>query len=53
MPRGQRALEGQVEQDTLGAFRGWMRELFTRLAADPDALGDQLQISTTAPATPP
>ncbi|MFG2781103.1 TetR/AcrR family transcriptional regulator [Streptomyces prunicolor] len=46
---GAEAGPGGLVQEAADAFRGWMRELFTRLAteagaADPDALGHQLQI---------
>ncbi|WP_030559058.1 TetR/AcrR family transcriptional regulator [Streptomyces aureocirculatus] len=46
---GAEAGSGGLVQEAADAFRGWMRELFTRLAAeagaaDPDALGQQLQL---------
>ncbi|MEU9189351.1 TetR/AcrR family transcriptional regulator [Streptomyces sp. NPDC048484] len=46
---GAEASPGGLVQEAADAFRGWMRELFTRLAAeagaaDPDALGCQLQL---------
>ncbi len=46
---GAEASPGGLVQEAADAFRGWMRELFTRLAAeagaaDPDALGHQLQL---------
>ncbi|WP_328378390.1 TetR/AcrR family transcriptional regulator [Streptomyces sp. NBC_00440] len=46
---GSEAGPGGLVQEAADAFRGWMRELFTRLAAeagaaDPDALGHQLQL---------
>ncbi|MFE9063986.1 TetR/AcrR family transcriptional regulator [Streptomyces violaceusniger] len=46
---GAEAGPGGLVQEAADAFRGWMRELFTRLAAeagaaDPDALGHQLQL---------
>ncbi|MCX5234093.1 TetR/AcrR family transcriptional regulator [Streptomyces prunicolor] len=46
---GAEAGPGGLVQEAADAYRGWMRELFTRLAAeagaaDPEALGHQLQI---------
>ncbi|MFG2525188.1 TetR/AcrR family transcriptional regulator [Streptomyces sp. NPDC048527] len=46
---GAEASPGGMVQEAADAFRGWMRELFTRLAAeagaaDPDSLGHQLQL---------
>jgi len=46
---GAEAGPGGLVQEAADAFRGWMRELFTRLAAeagaaDPGALGHQLQL---------
>ncbi|MGC5395001.1 TetR/AcrR family transcriptional regulator [Streptomyces sp. DT20] len=46
---GAEASPGGLVQEAADSFRGWMRELFTRLAAeagaaDPDALGHQLHI---------
>lgn len=46
---GAEASPGGLVQEAADAFRGWMRELFTRLAAeasaaDPDTLGRQLQL---------
>lgn len=46
---GAEASPGGLVQEAADSFRGWMRGLFTRLAAeagaaDPDALGHQLQI---------
>ncbi|MCX4724254.1 TetR/AcrR family transcriptional regulator [Streptomyces sp. NBC_01306] len=46
---GSEAGPGGLVQEAADAFRGWMRALFTRLAAeagaaDPDALGHQLQL---------
>ncbi|MFJ6461185.1 TetR/AcrR family transcriptional regulator [Streptomyces sp. NPDC091387] len=46
---GAEAGPGGMVQEAADAFRRWMRELFTRLAAeagaaDPDALGHQLQL---------
>ncbi|NED81232.1 TetR/AcrR family transcriptional regulator [Streptomyces sp. SID11233] len=46
---GAEASPGGLVQEAADNFRGWMRGLFTRLAAeagaaDPDALGHQLQI---------
>ncbi|WP_201778795.1 hypothetical protein [Streptomyces sp. 150FB] len=46
---GAEAAPGGLVQEAADAFRGWMRELFTRLgaeagAADPDTLGHQLQL---------
>ncbi|SEC34346.1 DNA-binding transcriptional regulator, AcrR family [Streptomyces sp. 3213] len=45
---GAEASPGGLVQEAADTFRGWMRELFTRLAADagaadPDTLGHQLQ----------
>ncbi|WP_405976266.1 TetR/AcrR family transcriptional regulator [Streptomyces sp. NBC_00988] len=46
---GAEAGPGGLVQEAADAFRGWMRELFTHLAAEagaahPDALGHQLQL---------